>query len=74
MQGQGFCRIAKTDQEIRKGIKLHNQNFPEFTNRITFDWVKSSHNKFQVWIIDPIYIKYWDDELYKDDEFEEFNF
>jgi len=74
VQGQGKCRTAENDEEIKKGIELHNQNFPEFAERITPEWIKSLKNKSRVWVIKPTYIKYWDDGLYGQDEFEEFNF
>jgi uncharacterized protein YhbP (UPF0306 family) len=73
VQGQGVCRIATNDAEIAMGVQLHNQNFPEFTSRITVDWVNTNEYKSHVWVIEPSYIKHWNDEVYGDDESEEFN-
>ena len=74
IQGKGKCKIAENDEEINKGVELHNKNFPEFAKRITVDWVKSKENNSHVWIIEPEFIKFWNDELYGDDEIEEFRF
>lgn len=74
IQGKGMCRIAKNDEEIEKGILLHNTNFPEFADRITVEWAKNASNVYKVWVIEPTYIKFWNDELYGDDETEEFTF
>jgi uncharacterized protein YhbP (UPF0306 family) len=72
IQGQGLCRIASGDEEIKKGVELHNKLFPEFRERITFDYIKAEEST--VWVIEPKYIKYWDDELYGDKHLEEFKF
>ena len=74
VQGTGICRIAEGDEEIKKGVELHNSNFPEFSEEITVDWVKSDKNKSHVWIIEPDYMKYWNDELYGDEETDDFSF
>ncbi len=72
VQGQGVCRVAANDEEIAKGVQLHNQNFPEFANRITVEWVNTNEYESHVWVIEPSYIKHWNDEAYGDDESEEF--
>jgi len=74
VQGLGMCRIADTEQEIQKGVALHNQNYPEFANRITVDWLKTNEYESHVWVIEPSYMKHWNDDVYGDDEYEEFNF
>ena len=74
VQGKGTCRLARDDEEIRKGVELHNKNFPEFAGRITFDWIKNNEFNSRIWVIEPKSIKYWDDQLYGDDETEEFEF
>ena len=72
VQGLGVCRIAENKNEIEVGIKLHNQNFPEFKERITVDWIHTNKLGSKVWVLKPTYMKYWDDEIYGDDESEEF--
>lgn len=72
VQGLGICRPAETDEEIVKGVELHNRNFPEFAGKITVDWARK--NKPRVWVVEPSYIKYWDDERYGEDGTEEFKF
>lgn len=72
VQGLGTCRPAKTEEEIETGIKLHNQNFPEFKERITLEWIQTNPHGSKVWLLKPTYVKYWDDELYGDEETKEF--
>jgi uncharacterized protein YhbP (UPF0306 family) len=74
VQGQGTCSIATDDAHISKGVELHNKLYPEFANRITVDWVKSTDNLSHVWIIKPSRIKFWNDGLYGQDESKEFTF
>ncbi len=72
IQGVGTCRLAKDEEEIAIGVQLHNINFPEFKERITIDWVHSNEWGSKVWVLTPTYLKYWDDELYGEDESREF--
>ena len=72
IQGKGICRIAVNEGEIKKGVELYNEYYPESTESITVDWVKSDENKSHVWIIEPSYIKYWDDSLYGRERTKEF--
>ncbi len=74
IQGLGICRQANNEEEIIKGVQLHNQNFPEFKEGITVEWVHNNEWRSRVWVIEPTYVKYWNDGVYKDDESEEFNF
>ena len=73
VQGLGMCRPAENEEEIINGVKLHNKNFPEFKERITVDWIHNNEWGSKVWVLKPNYMKYWDDEIYKDQENEEFN-
>lgn len=68
IQGSGTCHLAKDDNDIITGVTLHNEYFPEFADRITPEWIKNPENKSGIWIITPTRIKYWDDELYKEDK------
>lgn len=72
VQGLGVCRLAKNILEISKGVMLHNHNFPAFAKRITLEWIRTNAWKSRVWVLEPKYIKFWNDELYKEKEFEEF--
>ncbi len=74
VQGVGVCRPAKNEVEIATGVRLHNANFPELIKRITIDWIHFNEWGSKVWVLTPSYIKYWDDELYGDEEAEEFKF
>jgi uncharacterized protein YhbP (UPF0306 family) len=73
IQGKGTCKIAENEEEIKMGVKLHNQNFPEFKSKVTVEWIHSNKWESKVWVLKPSYIKYWDDEIYGDRETEEFN-
>ena len=73
VQGLGICRPAKTEDEIATGVRLHNESFPELKDRITVDWIHTNEWNSKVWVLQPNYIKYWDDELYGHDETEEFD-
>ncbi len=72
VQGLGACRLAGNEQEIMTGVALHNQNFPEFKERITVEWIHTNEWGSRVWVLTPTYMKYWDDELYGEDESKEF--
>lgn len=74
VQGLGVCRPANTEEEIVRGVKLHNENFPEFAERITVGWIRDKEVGSDVWTIEPSYMKYWDDELYGNDGTQEFTF
>jgi len=72
IQGQGICRPAADEEEIKKGVEMHNEFFPEFKENVSLETIKLG--KRDLWIIEPKYIKYWDDELYGDKHFDEFKF
>mgnify|MGYP001558859971 FL=1 len=72
VQGLGVCRPAESEEEIINGVKLHNQNFPEFKEKITVEWIHNNAWGSKIWVLKPSYMKYWDDEIYGDDESEEF--
>ena len=74
VQGLGTCRLAQNEEEITSGVKLHNQNFPEFSQRITIDWIHNNDFRSRIWIVEPSYMKHWNDELYGEKETEEFTF
>jgi len=73
VQGLGTCRPVEKEKEIAAGVMLHNQNFPEFKERITIKWIYNNKWGAKVWILKPNYMKYWDDEIYGSNESEEFN-
>jgi len=72
IQGQGICRPASTQEEIQKGVELHNKLFPEFAKNVSLESIELEER--DLWIIEPKYIKYWDDELYGNKHFDEFKF
>lgn len=71
VQGNGICRIANL-KESTNGIKLLYSKFPDLRNILTTDWIRSNLYKTKVWIIDINYIKYWDDELFGEEESQDY--
>lgn len=74
VQGLGVCHFTKNEEEIARGVQLHNKNFPEFSEKITVDWIHANEWKSHVWVVEPTYMKFWNDELYGSDETREFSF
>ncbi len=74
VQGVGEAVLSQDEEDIAMGVKLHNQNYPEFAERITVDWVHTNERGSGVWIIRPTFIKFWNDELYGLDGSKEFKF
>lgn len=74
VQGVGTAELTTDEQEIETGVRLHNQNYPEFADRITVDWIHSNEKGSGVWVITPSYIKFWNDELYGLDGTRDFRF
>lgn len=72
IQGTGVCRVAENLSEITTGIKLLYENFPDLRDILTVDWILTNAWSSKVWVLKPSYMKYWDDEVYGDDESEEF--
>ena len=73
VQGTGTCRIAKTPAELSTALKLMLKTFPDLKSILTVKWIMENAWGSKIWVIKPKYMKYWDDEIYGDDESEEFN-
>jgi uncharacterized protein YhbP (UPF0306 family) len=74
VQGLGVCRATNNPNEIANGIKLLYKKFPDLRDILTVKWILSNAWGSKIWIIKPTYIKYWDDEIYGEEESEEFKF
>lgn len=74
IQGVGTAILTTDEEEIATGVRLHNQNYPEFADKITVEWVHNNERESGVWVITPTYIKFWNDELYGTDGSKEFTF
>lgn len=72
IQGQGLCRLAKMPTEMITGLKIMYKNFPDLRDMLTVKWIKENAWGTKVWVLKPTYMKYWDDEVYGDDESKEF--
>lgn len=68
IQGLGTCRPAKTLTEIATGIKLLYKKFPDLHDILTIKWITENTWGTKIWALKPSYMKYWDDEIYGDDE------
>ena len=73
VQGTGLCKLVENEDEIRKGIQVHNEVFHEFKEVLTPEYLLSDENDTKVWILEPRHIKFWNDELYGGKEWEEFD-
>ncbi len=74
IQGVGACVPAEDPEDIETGVRLHNAHYPEFADRITVSWVQNNGKGSHVWVIAPMYIKFWNDAAYGQDGTEEFRF
>jgi uncharacterized protein YhbP (UPF0306 family) len=74
IQGSGLCHLVKNPKEIMIAVKSLNEAFPDLKDMITIDWLKTNAWEVRVWSIKPSYIKYYDDEVYGEEESEEFRF
>ena len=72
IQGLGVCRPAKNPTEIATGVKLLYKKFPDLRDILTVKWIMTNVWGSKIWVLKPTYMKYWDDEIYGDDETEEF--
>lgn len=72
IQGLGACHQAKSPTEIATGIKLLYKNFSDLRDILTVKWIMTNAWGTKVWVLKPSYMKYWDDEIYGNDESEEF--
>ncbi len=74
IQGLGVCRPTKNPTEIATGIKLLYNKFPDLRDIHTVKWIMTNVWGAKVWVLKPSYMKYWDDEVYGENESEEFTF
>ncbi|MFT4244364.1 MAG: pyridoxamine 5'-phosphate oxidase family protein [Candidatus Woesearchaeota archaeon] len=74
IQGKGKCTLVTQEKEIEKAISMHNSNFPEFKDRVTIGNITNPEFPSKIWKIRPIFIKYWDNELFGENGTKEFNF
>ena len=48
IQGLGVCKLAEGEEDVRKGVQLHNENFPEFKETLTPEYLLSRENDTKV--------------------------
>ncbi len=71
IQGLGACYPTNNPPEIATGAKLLYDKFPDLRDIFTVEWIMKNVWGSKIWIIKPTYLKYWDDELYGENESEE---
>ena len=74
IQGLGVCRPAKNPTEIATGVKLLYKKFPDLRDILTIKWIMTNTWGSKIWVLKPTYMKYWDDEIYGENESKEFLF
>ncbi len=74
IQGLGVCKPTTNPKEIATGIKLLYKKFPDLRDILTVKWILTNAWGSKIWTLKPTYMKYWDDKIYGEDEFEEFKF
>ncbi|MEK7570284.1 MAG: pyridoxamine 5'-phosphate oxidase family protein [Patescibacteria group bacterium] len=74
VQGLGVCRPAKNLVEIATGVKLLYKKFADLRDILTVKWIMTNSWGTKIWVLKPKYMKYWDDEMYGDDESKKFIF
>lgn len=72
IQGIGHCRPAQNPAETAIGIKLLYKNFPDLRDILTIKWIATNIHESKVWVVKPVYLKHWDDQVYGKQETEEF--
>lgn len=74
VQGKGTCTLATELDTITNGVKIHNENFPEFKERVTIENISNVDFPSKIWKIEIKYIKFWNDELFGENGTKEFKF
>lgn len=77
IQGQGVCREIQDPQLIAGYLKNHYKYFPSWKESINLKAITEKLIKSRPFVITPKYIKFWNDELYKNtdtDPVREFTF
>jgi len=74
VQGIASAHVADTDEDILIAVSMHNKRYPEFADQITVEHMLNNITGACVWIVEPTFIKFWNDELYGEDGCEEFKF
>ncbi|MBI5369930.1 pyridoxamine 5'-phosphate oxidase family protein [Candidatus Uhrbacteria bacterium] len=73
VQGFGICRQVNDIAEVSEGLKLLWNKFSDMRDILSPEWIAKNIWGTRLWTIETDYIKYWDDEIYGDDEFAEYN-
>lgn len=74
VQGLGICETVHNPLTIMTAVKALNASFPDLKNMITVEWIATNMWGARIWSIKPSYAKYYDDEVYGEEESKEFNF
>lgn len=74
IQGLGKCKELTDVRQMTKYLRIHHKKYPIWKNRITYLNMKNKIIESRPYLIEPSYIKYWDDELFGSDGTKEFRF
>lgn len=74
IQGQWLCKIVTDLDIIQQQVKKHNQKFPDFVGQITEDYITDRDTAAYLWEIKPTKIKFWNDKMLGDKNFETLSF
>ena len=69
--------LSDIDENIGQLTRAHASTLTDWVQdkqRITVEWIHNNDRGSKVWVLQPTYMKYWDDELYGEKETEEFIF
>jgi uncharacterized protein YhbP (UPF0306 family) len=74
IQGRGNCRLLTSEAEIQAALQPHLDKYPDWASYLTLDALVQNKIKSKLYIIEPRYIKFWNDELYGEEGTKEFTF
>ena len=72
VQGVGTCNVVEDEAGIMKALQLYHSNFLGSDKLITLEWLRNNEHQSCFWVIEPTYLKHWDDEQYGEDGSKEF--
>lgn len=73
VQGTGICKRLKDTTKTTSLIKNHVKFYPLWKDVITLENIDNKVIKSKPYVIEPNYMKFWNDELYGEEGTKEFN-
>ena len=72
VQGKGVCEKVTNPIVMAHGIGLLFKKYPDLHDVLTVPWILENVWGTKLWAIKPGFVKYFDDEIYGENESEEF--